>query len=119
MQKHHGQIIERVVRKNGFSITELSRALKVNRRSIYNWFQSPKLKPDVIRTIGHTIRHDFSSEFEEFFNSEDFNDRIHTSDNTAIDNEFKEKYLRLLESYNELLLGAIEQLEVDRVRSHQ
>ena len=44
MEKHYGQIVEYLVRKNGYSITDLATELDVNRRSIYNYFQNQFLK---------------------------------------------------------------------------
>jgi lambda repressor-like predicted transcriptional regulator len=117
MDKHHGQIVEYVVRKNGYSISDLARNTNVNRRSIYNWFNQKYLKNDVIYNIGCVLRHDFSQEFPELFKSEDFKMAsppdiashfpyiINLNNN---ENEFyKDKYLLLLEKYNELLVNEI------------
>ncbi|AMR32442.1 hypothetical protein A0256_13915 [Mucilaginibacter sp. PAMC 26640] len=68
MENHNGQIVEYVVRRNGYSITDLATELKVNRRSIYNYFQNRNLKHDVIYKIGLIIRHDFAKEFPDLFN---------------------------------------------------
>jgi predicted transcriptional regulator len=60
MDIHHGETIEKVVRRNGHSITDVAKLTKVNRRSVYNWFNQPKLKPEIIYKIGCVINHDFS-----------------------------------------------------------
>ncbi len=119
MQKHHGEIVERVIRNNGFSITALAKGLNVNRRSLYNWFQSESLKSDSILSIGLIIGHNFSAEFPELFTTDDF-----TGDPTSVDTEsesrdnemYKGKYLKLLEDYNELLIDAIEQSETEELK---
>ena len=67
MQK--GEILERVIRRNHISISELSRKLNVSRRSIYNWFTQERLSRDVIYKIGTVLNHDFSAEFPDLFNS--------------------------------------------------
>ena len=114
MEKHYGQIVEYQVRKNGYSITDLATDLDVNRRSIYNYFQNQFLKSDIIFKIGRVIRHDFSKEFPEFFTSEDFTPNFKPAnlkiveaslnDNFIGEELWKDKYLALLESYNEALL---------------
>lgn len=112
IDKHYGEIIEKVVRRNGYSISELARLAEVNRRSIYNWFNQQKLKPEVIYKIGCALRHDFSNEFPELFTSADFQQafEIHKSVRAAAVveekeriNYWKDKYINLLEEYNQLL----------------
>lgn len=112
MEKHYGEIIERTIRRNGYSISELSRLMKVNRRSIYNWFNQPKFKAEIIFKIGCALRHDFSNEFPELFSSDEFqkifnSSRISTTDFLADEDEkvnyWKDKYINLLEEYNQIL----------------
>jgi transcriptional regulator with XRE-family HTH domain len=112
MDKHYGEIIERTIRRNGYSISELARLTKVNRRSIYNWFNQPKFKPDIIFKIGCALKHDFSNEFPELFSAEDFQQAFANSKliNTEIlaeeiekINYWKDKYINLLEEYNQML----------------
>lgn len=112
MDKHYGEIIERTIRRNGYSISELARLTKVNRRSIYNWFNQPKFKPDIIFKIGCALKHDFSVEFPELFSTEDFQRAFANSKliNTEIlveeiekINYWKDKYISLLEEYNHML----------------
>lgn len=113
MEKHYGEIVERTIRRNGYSISELSRLMKVNRRSIYNWFNQPKFKPDIIFKIGCALKHDFSNEFPELFSSEEFqkvfNDTKKTLQVRFLNEEhekvsyWKDKYINLLEEYNQIL----------------
>ncbi|MEH6308245.1 helix-turn-helix transcriptional regulator [Olivibacter sp. CPCC 100613] len=112
MDKHYGEIIERTIRRNGYSISELARLMKVNRRSIYNWFNQPKFKPEIIFKIGCALKHDFSNEFPELFSSEEFQHAFNNSKllNTALVSEerekinyWKDKYINLLEEYNQIL----------------
>ena len=110
MEKHYGEIVEYYVRKNGFSITELAAALNVNRRTIYNYFQNKYLKSAIIFNIGVIIRHDFSKDFPEFFANVEFeakithnkNNKPEVSQNSNVKN-WKDKYIKLLEVYNETL----------------
>jgi hypothetical protein len=113
MEKHYGQIVEYRVRKNGYCISDLARASNVNRRSIYNWFNQKYLKIEIIYKIGCIIRHDFSQEFPDIFESEDFkiihkipeSQPAYIPENSFKENEiWKNKYLRLLEAFNEMLI---------------
>ncbi|QNL48389.1 hypothetical protein H8S90_16520 [Olivibacter sp. SDN3] len=113
MNKHCGEIVEKTIRRNGCSISELARLMKVNRRSIYNWFNQPKLKEDVIFKIGCALAHDFSSEFPKLFSKEDFqeaflyNGKLKNSNRLVEEQEkvnyWKDKYIALLEEYNQIL----------------
>jgi lambda repressor-like predicted transcriptional regulator len=67
--RHHGKIIEYVVRKKGYNIRDLAKALNISRRTLYNLFNQPILDFQVISQIGEIIRHDFSVEFPELFES--------------------------------------------------
>jgi transcriptional regulator with XRE-family HTH domain len=109
MEKHHGKIIERIVRRANMSLSELSKMMGVNRRSMYNWFVLSKVKPEIIFRLGRVLQHDFSQEFPEFFSSEDFKtDRKHLAvsryegvlPEAAEDEFWKDKYISLLEKMN-------------------
>ncbi|HEX8609433.1 MAG TPA: helix-turn-helix domain-containing protein, partial [Pedobacter sp.] len=64
--KHHGQLIEKIIRRNGHSITDIARLTHVNRRSVYNWFNQARLKPRTISSIGDAIQYDFTGVFPEY-----------------------------------------------------
>lgn len=113
MEKHYGQIVELVIRKDGFSITELARLTHVNRRSVYNWFNQKYLKIEIIYRIGCIIKHDFSKDFPDLFTPEDFKDIQNPKPNNYDDcsiwelpnhHIWKDKYISLLEQYNKVLL---------------
>lgn len=123
MELHHGHTIERIIRRNGYSITELARLTSVNRRSVYNWFNQRHLKPEIIYRIGTVINYDFSTVFPGLFINEDFNP-LGQPGSAAIasvtnglpeDNMiWKDKYIALLERYNELLLDYLSKVNVDQ-----
>jgi len=117
MEKHHGQIVERMIRRNGYSISELARLTKVNRRSVYNWFNQRQLKPEIIFRIGCVLNHDFSAEFPGLFSKEEFNRHhtetiddvlLRTSAEAGSSIYWKDKYIELLEKYNQLLIVYVE-----------
>lgn len=62
-----GEILEHAVRRQNVNISELSRRMKVNRRTLYNWFHQEKLHLDVVCAIGQVINYDFSKEFQDEF----------------------------------------------------
>lgn len=110
MTSNKGDVIERIVRTK-IGISELSRILHVSRTSIYNWFEHGHLNLETICKIGQAIDHDFRNEFpEEFAKAKN---QLSTEFNTVKD--FKKencdssihfwmnKYITLLEKYNELL----------------
>lgn len=101
MEKHHGELVERVVRRSGMSLSELARKTKVNRRSLYNWFQQKRLHADTILRIGTALNYDFSEDFPEY-------SLINKSVPYAVPSEEAEnfwmnKYIELAEKYNDLL----------------
>lgn len=111
MDLNAGQIVERVIRRNKVSISELARRMQVNRRSVYNWFDQKTLKLEIICKIGHVLDHDFSVDFPEIFGERGFA-VMETLGDSINENEHKHpnsvhywmiKYISLLEKYNELL----------------
>ncbi|MBE9583104.1 helix-turn-helix domain-containing protein [Mucilaginibacter sp. JRF] len=122
MDVHHGRVIEKVIRQEGYSISEVARLTNVNRRSIYNWFHQQTLKIDIIYKIGLSIKHDFSVEFPSLFKSSDFipnagnkvntdnqQDSVSEQQISSNDVYWKDKYISLLEKYNDALSRSIEQ----------
>ncbi len=114
MNAHHGQIIEKIIRRNGYSISELARLTKVNRRSVYNWFNQRSLRSDIIYRIGSVLNYDFSTEFPDLFADTEAHNTS-TLFKTSMDlqdrkNEiyWKDKYIQLLEKYNELLMKFVD-----------
>jgi hypothetical protein len=111
---HHGQLIEKIIRRNGHSITDIARLTHVNRRSVYNWFNQARLKPRTIKSIGEAIQYDFAGIFPEL-EQEVRNEITSTpvispsralsyADN--VDNgsyHWKDKYIDLLERHAKLL----------------
>ncbi|MDB5010848.1 MAG: hypothetical protein JWR67_2716 [Mucilaginibacter sp.] len=118
MNQHHGEVVEKVIRRNGYSISELARLTNVNRRSIYNWFNQKHLKPDIIYRIGCALNYDFSAEFPNLFlgnETKTMNNMKLISSNIEThhyketnENYWKDKYINLLEKYNDLLKSNVE-----------
>ncbi|SKB30743.1 hypothetical protein SAMN05660226_00656 [Parapedobacter luteus] len=104
--KHHGKTIERVIRVHQISISELARLLNVDRRSIYNWFDKPHLRSEIIFKIGYAIKYDFSKEFPELFSDDEFRsvfekNRLNPQTALKATEKFNEQYWK--SKYHELL----------------
>lgn len=112
MKQHQGEIIEKLIRRNGVSISELARRMRVNRRSVYNWFNQSSLKLDAIIKIGNIVGCDIPKEFPNAFTPDDFTmlegmkiynpKPLPESGNNA--QFWIDKYVTLLEEYNQLLM---------------
>ncbi len=108
---HNGEVIELVVRRDKISISELSRKLKVSRKSIYNWFKKENLSLEIINKIGDALGHDFMKELPEKYDQlnvelnkhKDEND-LGESFNHNLTQYWKTKYINLLENYTNLLI---------------
>lgn len=103
--QHRGEIIKIAVYKSGFSISELAKRLGKSRRWMYLMFENNTVSLDVVLQIGKLIHYDFSEEIKEFSPSQNTSNELSTSFEKEESNaEFwKNKYLKLLEEYNELL----------------
>jgi plasmid maintenance system antidote protein VapI len=108
---HYGEIVEKIIRREGHSLTEVANLLNVNRRTVYNWFLKPRLTRDTIQRIGFVIKHDFSVEFPTLFTEEDFQDASKDSGATSeghrpfileVD-DWKRKYTYLRQRYESAL----------------
>jgi len=105
---HHGKIIERHIRTNRISISEIARRLDVSRPTLYHWFESKKLSTDIIVKIGLVTAHDFSVEFpDELANRSCLLDKEVLKDidggeqNSDPIYYWMERYIRLLERINQ------------------
>lgn len=111
MVQNKGDVVERVVRTK-IGISELSRILNVSRTSIYNWFEHGHLSLETISKIGQAINHDFTNEFpEEFAKAKNLaildttlEKKTETESYDSSVQYWMNKYITLLEKYNELLI---------------
>lgn len=92
---HTGQILKKAVSNSGMKIAELARKIGRSRRFIYTMFDKQDVPLHYIIKIGEIINYDFFKD-----NNFNNNDIPHLYQK----NEYwKDKYLKLLEEYNELL----------------
>lgn len=109
MNHNEGQIVEIALKRHNINISELSKQLNVNRRTLYNWFRQKKLRKEVISKIENAIHYDFSEDFEiEVMRSSDYKESYitRTTWSTNVPNTafyWMEKYTALLEDYRKLM----------------
>ena len=103
--QHRGEIIKAAVYRSGFPITELAKRLGKCRRWIYLMFENNSVSLDLVLQIGKIIHYDFASDIKEL----GINPKTSDHSILKIENEqesveyWKNKYLKLLEEYNDLL----------------
>jgi hypothetical protein len=60
---HRGQLVERIVRNSGYSLTKLAEDLGISRNTLYNRFNDPHLGYRFIIQVGKIIYYDFTIDF--------------------------------------------------------
>jgi transcriptional regulator with XRE-family HTH domain len=127
MKLNAGEIVEHAVRRQNVNISELSRRMKVNRRTLYNWFQQKSLNADVICGIGQVINYDFSKDFNEELEASKLKSKERVL-NPKINKEYvaqesvyywMEKYITLLEDYKKLLQNSSYESRYESVNRKQ
>lgn len=112
MNMHHGQIVERVVRRSPKSISGIARELQVSRRTLYNWFETSKLDIDNICKIALVTGHDFTTDLPEKLEIRTKMLNFSRMADLGIAGEmaedpiryWMERYITLLEQFNERLI---------------
>jgi len=103
--QHRGEIIKEAVYKSGYPITALAKRLGKSRRWMYLMFENNNVSLDLVLQIGKINYYEFKTEIKEFSLSPTALNEL----STAYKNEepsaeyWKNKYLKLLEDYSELL----------------
>ena len=103
--QHRGEIIKGAIYKSGVPITELAKRLGKSRRWMYLMFENSNVSLDLVIKIGKIIHYDFTDEIKEL----GLSTKLRHEMNSTFENEepsseyWKNKYLKLLEEYNELL----------------
>lgn len=124
---HQGEILQEAIKNSGISITRIVDELGITRPTIYRKFKDETLDYNFVKRVGEIIAHDFSQDFTSLqqvalpFNVTSVSNSVTNSSvkqplqRTAVaavadadlSNQLmalQQKYIALLESYNELLL---------------
>lgn len=112
---HRGEIVEKIVRERGYPISKIAKRMGKSRRHVYNLFESSSIPFDVIAEIGTIIGYDFAINFKELrpYEARGLTEAGRVESFSTGQEELlyckrelesvKNKYIRLLEQYNELL----------------
>jgi len=103
---HRGQLVEKIIRRSGLSLTKLSHRLGISRNTLYNRFQNPKLGYRFILEVGRIIHHDFTNDFPDMKEEIELlgEGPIRSMDRETVELWKSEgKYIALLEKYAKLL----------------
>lgn len=102
--QHRGEIVERAIRQSGYPISAIAKKLGRSRRWMYLMFDNTQIDLETVMSIGNIIHHDFSDEIKELssISNQSFEDPENPYNNQSKE-YWKNKYLKLLEDYNELL----------------
>lgn len=100
--QHRGEIIKEAIYRSGYPITELAKRMGKSRRWVYLLFENSTVSIDMILQIGIIIHYDFSNQIEGL-NSQTLTLREPFPNYLKEEDYWKNKYLKLLEDYNDLL----------------
>lgn len=96
---HRGEILEKVIRESGYSITTISQKLGKSRRWMYFLFENPNVPIEVILQIGKIIYHDFSIEFPNLLAGNFVVNETSKNYEIADVNYWKDKYYALVDEH--------------------
>ena len=60
-----GEIVKKVIKQSGYSVTRMADKIRISRAQLYNDFSDPEMSFDRILAIGKVLNHDFSQEFKD------------------------------------------------------
>ena len=101
---HMGQLLEKVIRRKGINISELANALKITRRTLYNWFKQEVIDELTMQRISSVIVYDFYLEAQKpLIIGQLHNVSIKEAATTDDEAYWQNRYIDLLERYSDLL----------------
>jgi hypothetical protein len=92
MKNHRGELLKKGVYESGYPITKLAKKMGKSRKWIYLLFQRNNVSIDILKEIGTIIHYDFIEADKEKCISTVYNEEL-----------WKNKYLTLLEEFNDFL----------------
>lgn len=103
---HQGKTIELAVKTSPLSIIEVAEKLKINRRTVYQWFAREELTEDIIVKVGDVIGVDLYDKYPGVFNrlmaTPGTRKKHYPQQPVDDDLSYKDKYIQALEEINEL-----------------
>ncbi|WP_353087825.1 helix-turn-helix domain-containing protein [Flavobacterium sp.] len=101
--EHRGEIIKNAIYQSGMPISAIAKQMGKSRRWFYQIFDQKNVSIDTILTIGKIIHYDFTQEIKEMYPKILHEPPEEYPDVETVD-YWKNKYIKLLEAYNSLLL---------------
>lgn len=108
---NRGEILEKIFKASGFTLTELSKRVSYDRTTVYRHFAKPDLEFSILLKYGKALNHDFTVEFPELLSyfgtiEEPMNAYTPQTLAEALKERdlWKDKYIKLLEKHNSLIL---------------
>lgn len=120
---HRGEIVEKILRKSGHSLTKLAEKLGISRNTLYNRFKNPDLSYNFIMEIGNIIYYDFTIDFPEMKEKLGLTNETPVlqpgEDQSATLWRLEGKYTQILEKYNKLLEIVISAINANELNDLQ
>lgn len=110
MSKHRGEILKIVMHELNLKVASVARKMDIDRGTVYRHFDDANLSIDYLVKYGKAMNYDFSKYFPELLNVVqeevvEYNKQPKTFSDLEKELQiWKDKYIQLLEQYNELLL---------------
>lgn len=111
---HRGEVLKSLIAASDLNITIVTNRAGYNRSSYYNHILIPDLSYSILRKYGRALNHDFSREFPEMRSYDHLEDPQVLYGGTPTiagltkqRDDWKDKYLQLLEKYNQLIEGQL------------
>jgi CRISPR/Cas system-associated exonuclease Cas4 (RecB family) len=101
--EHRGEIIKNAIYQSGMPISAIAKQMGKSRRWFYQMFEQKNVAIDTILTIGKIIHYDFTQEIKEMYPKILHEPQQEYPEEETVD-YWKNKYIKLLEAYNSLLL---------------
>jgi predicted transcriptional regulator len=121
--KHDGETLEKEVRESKQTITAVTRQLKINRKTIYNWYTKSELPSSIALKVGEVIGVDLVKKYpQQFSDDKPYHVGAKKKTNTVNESDviyWKDKYYAELEKNNQLLREKVELLEKITLNSNQ
>lgn len=112
--KKRGKIIESVVRKSNIPIAQVARKLGYERTAPYQHFKKDDLDLGIVLQYGKALNHDFSTDLPELLDyvstvQEPLSSYKSMTLSEALSERdyWKDKYIKLLEKHNDMILGQL------------
>lgn len=103
---HRGEILEAIVKRSHLTITEIVKRAGYSRSSYYSHIENLQLPYDILEVYGRILNYDFTDHFPDMIKYVSFTtpkEEITLDRAIRERDQWKDKYVNLLEKYNSLV----------------